>query len=172
VLRIGSARFRQESSGLSPAAAGRGAFSARDLRAPSRRTSGHSQPNTANLERDLPTKQERIGVSLRPGHQRAAWCEQSRVRRAAAGVRLQPGAGGPGQPDAMSRGSRAVLGILSAYKRFLSPLLPRACRFEPTCSIYAREAVEKHGLTRGAKLAAWRLLRCHPLSRGGFDPVP
>lgn len=62
--------------------------------------------------------------------------------------------------------------MLRFYKRFLSPLLPSACRFEPTCSVYARDAIERHGLMRGTGLAARRLLRCQPLARGGFDPVP
>ena len=72
----------------------------------------------------------------------------------------------------MNRGARAVVALLGFYKRFLSPLLPKACRFEPTCSVYAREAIERHGLARGAKLAARRLLRCHPFHPGGLDPVP
>lgn len=59
-----------------------------------------------------------------------------------------------------------------AYKRLLSPLLPPACRFEPTCSEYAAEAVQLHGVARGMALALSRLLRCHPWGRGGFDPVP
>jgi hypothetical protein len=65
----------------------------------------------------------------------------------------------------------AVLWILRGYKRFLSPLLPPACRFVPSCSEYAMSAVEKHGAAKGLVLAMWRLLRCHPLSRGGYDPV-
>jgi len=59
-----------------------------------------------------------------------------------------------------------------AYKRLVSPLLPPACRFHPTCSEYAAQAVESHGVFRGSALAAGRLLRCHPWSAGGFDPVP
>jgi putative membrane protein insertion efficiency factor len=72
----------------------------------------------------------------------------------------------------MTPGARAAVWALAAYKKFLSPLLPRACRFEPTCSVYAKEAVQKHGLARGARLVAWRLLRCNPFNSGGFDPVP
>ena len=63
-------------------------------------------------------------------------------------------------------------GVFRAYKRLLSPILPRACRFHPTCSEYAAEAVEVHGVLKGSALAAGRLLRCNPWSAGGFDPVP
>ncbi len=66
----------------------------------------------------------------------------------------------------------AVAGALRAYHRFVSPALPPACRFEPSCSAYAAQAVSAHGLLRGAWLALRRLLRCHPWSAGGFDPVP
>jgi putative membrane protein insertion efficiency factor len=62
--------------------------------------------------------------------------------------------------------------LLRGYKRFLSPLLPPMCRFEPTCSIYMMQAIEKHGLIRGLWLGARRLLRCHPFNPGGWDPVP
>lgn len=65
-----------------------------------------------------------------------------------------------------------VAGALRAYHRFVSPALPPACRFEPSCSAYAAEAVSAHGLLRGLALALRRLLRCHPWSAGGFDPVP
>lgn len=60
---------------------------------------------------------------------------------------------------------------LKAYHRFLSPFLPRACRFYPSCSVYAAQAVEKHGLRRGAWQGLQRLSRCHPWSAGGYDPV-
>lgn len=66
---------------------------------------------------------------------------------------------------------RAALRLVDAYRRWLSPLLPRACRFHPSCSAYCAESIRRHGLARGAALAAWRLLRCQPFSRGGFDPV-
>jgi hypothetical protein len=58
------------------------------------------------------------------------------------------------------------------YKRLLSPLLPPACRFHPTCSVYALQALEKHGALRGVRLTVWRLLCCQPFHPGGFDPVP
>ena len=61
--------------------------------------------------------------------------------------------------------------ILRFYKRWISPLLPSACRFYPTCSEYMMEAVEKHGLWRGLGLGLRRLSRCHPFHEGGFDPV-
>ena len=59
-----------------------------------------------------------------------------------------------------------------AYQRLVSPLLPRRCRFVPTCSEYAVAAITKHGVLRGSRLAVRRVLKCHPLHRGGYDPVP
>ena len=67
---------------------------------------------------------------------------------------------------------RALLALIRAYQRLISPALPRRCRYEPTCSAYAVEAIARFGAARGALLAAWRLLRCNPFSHGGFDPVP
>jgi len=64
-----------------------------------------------------------------------------------------------------------VLDFLRLYKTFLSPFLPPACRFTPTCSEYAAQAVEKHGAFRGTWLATKRILRCQPFCRGGHDPV-
>lgn len=58
------------------------------------------------------------------------------------------------------------------YRRYLSPLKPPMCRFAPTCSQYAIEALETHGVFKGAWLALWRIARCHPFARGGHDPVP
>ena len=64
-----------------------------------------------------------------------------------------------------------VLLLLRGYKWALSPLLPPACRYVPTCSDYAVEAVERYGALRGGLMAMWRVLRCHPFVRGGYDPV-
>ena len=61
---------------------------------------------------------------------------------------------------------------IRAYKKFLSPILPKACRFTPTCSEYAIEAIERFGVVRGTMLATCRILRCNPWSKGGYDPVP
>jgi putative membrane protein insertion efficiency factor len=64
-----------------------------------------------------------------------------------------------------------ALTLLRFYKRWISPLLPSACRFSPSCSEYMMEAIERHGVARGLGLGARRLLRCHPFCEGGFDPV-
>lgn len=61
---------------------------------------------------------------------------------------------------------------LRFYKRWISPVLPSACRFHPTCSMYMLEAVERYGAARGVWLGLKRLIKCHPLHPGGFDPVP
>lgn len=61
---------------------------------------------------------------------------------------------------------------ITAYQRWISPAMPRRCRYEPTCSAYVAESVRSFGALRGLILGAWRLLRCNPFSRGGFDPVP
>lgn len=71
----------------------------------------------------------------------------------------------------LSRGlAAAVLSLIRFYRRFISPGLRPRCRFLPTCSCYAEEALVKHGLGRGLARTAWRLVRCHPLARGGYDP--
>ncbi|MBO5098746.1 MAG: membrane protein insertion efficiency factor YidD [Clostridia bacterium] len=62
--------------------------------------------------------------------------------------------------------------LIKGYRKFLSPLKRPCCRFYPTCSAYAIEALEKHGVFKGGFLAIKRVLRCHPFSEGGFDPVP
>ena len=67
---------------------------------------------------------------------------------------------------------RLLLGLIATYRRLLSPLLGRRCKYEPSCSVYASTAVRRFGVARGTLLGAWRLLRCNPFSHGGFDPVP
>ncbi|MGB9235165.1 MAG: membrane protein insertion efficiency factor YidD [Terriglobales bacterium] len=64
-----------------------------------------------------------------------------------------------------------AIAILRQYKRWISPAFPPSCRYVPTCSEYAIEAIERHGVLRGGVMAAWRLLRCHPFVKGGYDPV-
>ena len=68
--------------------------------------------------------------------------------------------------------SRALIGLIRLYQRNLSPMHPPCCRFRPTCSQYALEAVEEYGFIKGGLLALWRVLRCNPLCKGGYDPVP
>ncbi|MHB1131240.1 MAG: membrane protein insertion efficiency factor YidD [Chloroflexota bacterium] len=65
-----------------------------------------------------------------------------------------------------------LLGIIGFYKKFISPLMPPSCRYYPSCSSYAQEAVERYGAGRGGWLAIKRIARCHPFSAGGYDPVP
>ncbi|HXA07406.1 MAG TPA: membrane protein insertion efficiency factor YidD [Bryobacteraceae bacterium] len=64
-----------------------------------------------------------------------------------------------------------ALGLLRVYKRWISPSFPPSCRYVPTCSEYAMEAVEHYGALRGGVMAAWRVARCHPFAKGGLDPV-
>ncbi|WP_163337090.1 membrane protein insertion efficiency factor YidD [Desulfopila sp. IMCC35008] len=64
-----------------------------------------------------------------------------------------------------------LIGLVRGYKYFLSPLFPPSCRFIPTCSTYTIQAIEKYGALRGCYLGLRRILRCHPFSRGGYDPV-
>jgi putative membrane protein insertion efficiency factor len=66
---------------------------------------------------------------------------------------------------------RASIGLIQVYRRFLSPMLPPACRYTPSCSLYTLQAIEKYGALRGITMGVLRVLRCHPFARGGFDPV-
>jgi putative membrane protein insertion efficiency factor len=82
-------------------------------------------------------------------------------------------------PDAGAAGTRRLVRVaraivvapIAVYQRVISPAIPRRCKYEPTCSRYAVEAIREYGILRGAVLAAWRLLRCNPWSYGGYDPV-
>ena len=71
-----------------------------------------------------------------------------------------------------SRAQSALIGVVRAYRFLLSPWLGSACRFEPTCSAYALDALERHGAGAGLALTVARIGRCHPWCQGGFDPVP
>ena len=62
--------------------------------------------------------------------------------------------------------------LIRFYQKYISPLTPPSCRFRPTCSAYAAEAIEKYGVVKGGCLAVWRFLRCNPICKGGYDPVP
>jgi hypothetical protein len=63
------------------------------------------------------------------------------------------------------------IGLIQIYRRFLSPMLPPTCRYEPSCSLYTVQAIEKYGALKGLFMGILRVLRCHPFARGGFDPV-
>jgi uncharacterized protein len=65
----------------------------------------------------------------------------------------------------------AGVALIKVYKRFVSPMLPPSCRFTPSCSLYTLQAIEKYGLLKGVLMGTRRILRCHPFSKGGFDPV-
>lgn len=68
--------------------------------------------------------------------------------------------------------ARAMIGAIRWYQRFISPLLGHNCRFVPTCSQYAIQALQVHGALKGTLLSVWRILRCNPFGKFGFDPVP
>jgi uncharacterized protein len=75
------------------------------------------------------------------------------------------------RPESSNLIRRVVVALLRAYQRWISPAFGPRCRYYPSCSEYAVQAVQRFGILRGLVLAAWRLLRCNPLSHGGFDPV-
>jgi putative membrane protein insertion efficiency factor len=85
----------------------------------------------------------------------------------------------PGQPSAQAPAPRGLVRVarlvaiapIVAYQRVISPAIPRRCKYEPTCSRYALEAIREYGILKGLVLAGWRLLRCNPWSLGGYDPV-
>lgn len=65
-----------------------------------------------------------------------------------------------------------ALALIRFYQKGISPVLPSVCRYVPTCSQYGYEAIGKYGVWKGGRMALWRILRCHPLAKGGVDPVP
>jgi uncharacterized protein len=100
------------------------------------------------------------------GPERERRTGRGRVREVA--ERNAPGRDAPAR-DRLA--ARVVLAPIRLYQRFISPALPRRCKYHPTCSAYAVQAIRSYGILRGAVLAAWRLLRCNPFSHGGYDPV-
>ncbi|GMI69606.1 hypothetical protein like AT3G09310 [Hibiscus trionum] len=76
----------------------------------------------------------------------------------------------PEDDEVENLGVKAALSMLKFYKREISPVLPKSCRFVPTCSEYSMEAYKKYGVVKGTVLTAWRLCRCNPLGGSGFDP--
>jgi putative membrane protein insertion efficiency factor len=83
-----------------------------------------------------------------------------------------PAHGGAAQASAARHIARAVAAApIVLYQRLISPAIPRRCKYEPTCSRYALDAIREYGILRGLVLAGWRLLRCNPWSHGGYDPV-
>ena len=133
------------------------------------------------------TASDRKGSVSKPHQTAVSGGRPDRTAPISGGVldRIQPEAFQPEHPAAASsRGSRSsdralsimtanvYIAVLKFYKRFISPLLPSACRFHPTCSVYMMEAIEKHGAVRGVAMGLKRLGKCHPFHCGGFDPVP
>jgi putative membrane protein insertion efficiency factor len=93
------------------------------------------------------------------------------------GTQVSPGQLGaghdnPGRSGAAHMLGLAIRGMIRAYQLLVAPILPQSCRSYPSCSHYAAEAVARHGPWRGCRLAARRLLRCHPWGGSGYDPVP
>jgi len=120
----------------------------------------------------MPTEAEREAASRHPAQVRPSGGWAPFVLAAFVGF----GVGDCVKPAGDQFGARLALGAIDAYRATLSPLLGRSglvrCRFQPTCSAFARQAIARYGLPRGAALAMGRLLRCHPLAKGGYDPVP
>ena len=93
-------------------------------------------------------------------------CETSAM---SCGGASRPGHTGRRRP---TLGARLGLALIETYRIVLAPFVGGFCRFTPSCSVYAREAIERYGLARGTRLGFRRLLRCHPFGGGGYDPVP
>src|SRR5207237_1464476 len=130
---------------------------------------GGPQPPAPSRERNSETRRSRDAARRRSRGAREARRVRGLLCRAARRV------GGPGAPGHMSVGRwprGAVLALIRVYQLTLSHLVFTQCRFEPSCSRYSYEAVERYGVVRGGWLGLRRILRCHPLHPGGYDPVP
>ena len=98
--------------------------------------------------------------------------EEKRTRWIAGALSPHPNSLPKGRGNQTGLPMRFILiSIVKFYQAVISPWLPPSCRFVPTCSEYAREAIDRHGVLRGGRLAVWRLLRCQPFCSGGYDPV-
>jgi len=82
-----------------------------------------------------------------------------------------PGTAAPGEGSIARFARIVVIAPIVVYQRFISPAIPQRCKYEPSCSRYAVDAIRQYGILRGPVLAGWRLLRCNPWSHGGYDPV-
>lgn len=130
-----------------------------------------AQPGEASLLGELPVV-ERADESLSSASDSASENGECETIR---GYPRTGGASGKGRSAAdLCRGipSGVLIGLIRMYQWTISPLLPNCCRFEPSCSHYAIEALRVHGFWRGCSLSLWRLLRCQPFCKGGRDPVP
>ena len=120
----------------------------------------------------MPTEADRDSAQRHPARDRSGGVWAPFILAAFVGF----GIGDCVKPASAQVGARLALGAIDAYRATLSPLLSRSglvrCRFQPTCSAFGRQAIARYGLPRGAALTLGRLLRCHPLARGGYDPVP
>jgi putative membrane protein insertion efficiency factor len=157
-------RERPATSGLGRGAKGRG--------------SGGPQPRSATfaggLERDLSSRRGRVGgrAGCASGHRGGAGSGDVAGGRGIAGasgdrVVIRRWLWFAGAPTRI-----VILGLLNGYRRLVAPALGERCRFYPSCSTYAVNAVRVHGAVKGSLLATWRVLRCSPLSAGGPDPIP
>ena len=130
-----------------------------------------AQPGEASLLGELPAAEGSAG-GLSPAPDSAP---ADGGGETAGGHPRAGGAAGEGRAAAgggCGFSARVLIGLIRIYQWTISPLLPNCCRFEPTCSRYAVEALRVHGFWRGSCLTVWRLLRCQPFCRGGWDPVP
>ena len=125
--------------------------------------------------RDSRTRLYRLGLKRFASEIRLYSCQMQRFQFCRCG-REKPASNLPltGKSDFTNMNrilDTLALQLLRGYKWAISPIFPPACRYVPTCSEYAMEAVDRYGALRGSLMAGWRLLRCHPFSKGGYDPV-
>jgi len=119
------------------------------------------------------TDRSRLGGSFHAGCDSAQGHSESRHAggpESSASCAESCGTSASGERRSLLAGT--VLGLILCYRKLISPWLPDCCRFEPSCSAYGLQAVQTHGAVKGSLLTVWRILRCNPFSKGGYDPVP